>query len=231
MSRKNLSRTVIEGGRYHRNQYDRDRSHRDERASTRAWLDRTRIDHEEAEYSAPPPRRRVHRMFYDKLSPAMRWLDRHVGQPWSEVYSKLCATFDRRTIAGAHVVDAHLVASVWRGDLADRHGRRDFFVDAKGILRRSPTYGRSWQKLRAELLAWSHGCRAANTFMGWWWFRRVPAGNACGEPACRARHHHFQGRLFHDGLRDVPDRPLTKGDLRRLARVPDELRCVVLLAP
>ena len=32
MSRKNLSRTVIEGGRYHRNQFDRNHSHRVELA-------------------------------------------------------------------------------------------------------------------------------------------------------------------------------------------------------
>jgi hypothetical protein len=229
VSRKNLSRTVIEGGRYHRNQFERNHSHRVERASTRAWIDRARADIDEAEFSAPPLRPRVGKMFYDKLAPAMRWINSHVGRPWNTVYSELCATFDRRTIAGAHVVDSHMLTSVWRGDLSWRGGRQDFVVDAHGILRRGRMYRRSWRKQRAELLAWTKGRRAANTFMGWWWFRAVGAGPPCSDLACRSRHHVCEGLRFHDGIRHVADRALTKGDLRRLARVVDpDLRSQVL---
>ena len=40
MARKDLSRTVIEGGRYYGNSYFRRASHGIERATTREWLDR-----------------------------------------------------------------------------------------------------------------------------------------------------------------------------------------------
>ena len=225
MSRKNLSRTVIEGGRYHRNQFDRNHSHRVERATTRAWIDSARADIDEAEFSAPPPRPRVGKMFYDKLAPAMRWINSHVGRPWNSVYSELCTTFDRRTIAGAHVVDSHMLTSVWRGELTWRAGRQDFFVDAHGILRRSRNYGRSWSKRRKELLAWTKGRLAANTFMGWWWFRVVSA-HLFGDHGDRSKNHLVNGHT----VRYVADCALTKGDLRRLARVVDvDLRSQVLL--
>lgn len=228
MSRKNLSRTVIEGGRYRRNQYDRNHSHRIERATTRAWIDRARADHEEAEFTAPPSRPRVRKLFYDKLAPAMRWIDSRVGRPWNHVYAELCATFDRRTIAGAHVVDAHMLDAVARGDLSVRGGRRDFYVDAHGILRRGWMYRRSWQKVRRDILAWSRGCRAELTSSGWWWFCRVGAGPRCYDPACRSRHFTIGNGQYH-ATQDVADRRLTKGDLRRLARVPEDLRHLVRL--
>ncbi len=222
MSRKNLSRTVIEGGRYHRNQFARNHSHRVERATTRAWLDTARADLDQAEYSAPPARPRVGKMFYDKLGPAMRWINSQVGRPWNTVYSELCATFDRRTIAGAHVVDSHMLDSVWRGDLSSRAGRRRFFVDAHGILRRDWMYGRSWRKQREELIAWTGGRRAANTPTGWWWFRVVLGSPRCGVTSCRLRHHCAYGVRHHVSSL-VPDRALTEGELRRLARVPKDL--------
>lgn len=221
MSRKNLSRTVIEGGRYHRNQFARNHSHRVERATTRAWLDSARADAEEAEFSAPPERPRVRKEFYDKLAPAMRWISRQVGRSWNAVYSELCATFDRRTIAGAHIVDAHMLASVWRGDLSSRVGRRHFFVDTHGILRRHWMYGRSWSKLIEELAAWTQGRRAANTSKGWWWFRLGLASERLDR--------HLSSSPDGSPICYVPDRALTKYDLRRLARIPHEARSRVFV--
>ena len=225
MSRKDLSRTVIEGGRYYRNHYDRDHSHRIERATTRAWLDRVSVDVDEADHTAPPKRPKVYKSFYDKLSPATRWLESQVGRPWNKVYSELCAKFDRRSLAGMHDVDAHMVGEVWRGDLAMRRWR-DFFVDRHGILRLNPLANRSWRKLRDELHAWTHERRAANTYMGWWWFRRVGSGPCNGY--CSARHFQVDGRYYHR-TSYVADAPLTKGDLRRLNRLPDVLRNDVVM--
>ena len=81
MSRKNLSRTVIEGGRYHRNCWMRRASHGIARAATRDWLDRVALDLEEADATVAPTRPRVHKMFRDKLGPAHRWLLAQVGRP------------------------------------------------------------------------------------------------------------------------------------------------------
>ncbi len=139
MSRKNLSRTVIEGGRYSHNKLQRRHSHGRERASTRAWLDGIAADGEQAELTAPPARLPIAKRFYDKLAPTRRWLASHVGRPWDKVYAELCATFDRRTVAGRHIVDDHMLKAVERGALASPialYRRAYFYVDRHGILRR-----------------------------------------------------------------------------------------------
>ena len=63
MSRKNLSRTVIEGGRYYFNSYQRRASHGIERATTREWLDRVAVDLDEADARSAPPRPKVGKQF------------------------------------------------------------------------------------------------------------------------------------------------------------------------
>ncbi|CAD5958311.1 hypothetical protein PCC9214_03014 [Planktothrix tepida] len=40
----------------------------------------------------------------DQLGPLRRFLRSHVGQPWNEVYSKLCQQLDTKTMAGQHVL-------------------------------------------------------------------------------------------------------------------------------
>ena len=225
MSRKDLSRTVIEGGRYFHNHYDRNRSHRTERATTRAWLDRIADDVEQAEYTAPPKRPPVHKLFYDKLSPATRWLESQVGRPWNKVYSELCAKFDRRSLAGMHVVDAHMVGEVWRGNLAS-HRWYDFFVDRHGTLRKSPFANQAWRRVRMQLHAWTKGRRAASTYMGWWWFRLIGLGPCNG--TCRAQHFRVGDRYYHES-RYVADVALTNGDRRRLDRLPGVLRDEVVM--
>ena len=42
-------------------------------------------------------------IFGDNLEPLERFLRSHVGQPWSEVYSKLSQQLDRNTVSGEHV--------------------------------------------------------------------------------------------------------------------------------
>jgi hypothetical protein len=231
MSRKNLSRTVIEGGRYRRNQFFRNESHSIERANVRAWIDRVEVDLDEAEARAVAPRPRVHRMFYDKLAPAMRWLDRQVGRPWNRVYSELCAKFDRRTIAGNHVVADHMLVVVFRGDLSRARNRERYFeVDPQGILRRGRFHGRSFGNLRREMLAWSQQRFAANTSAGWWWFWKRAVGSRCDAyGSCTRRHDYVELARYHD-VAYMPDRALSRGDLRRLDRLPRELRAEIVIS-
>ena len=143
MARKDLSRTVIEGGRYYHNTYFRRASNRTERATTREWLDRVAVDLDEADETVPPLRPRVSKMFFDKLGPAHRWLVAQVGRPWNKVYSELCARFDTRTVAGRHVVHDHMLHWVRQpGELHRYYSRRyELVVDRHGILRK-PKPGR-----------------------------------------------------------------------------------------
>lgn len=228
MSRKNLSRTIIEGGRYRGNQFDRRLSHGEDRAHLREWLDRVRPDPDEADAFDPAPRRRVSKQFRDKLGPPRRWLAAQVGRPWDLVYAELRATFDRRTIAGAHVVDDHMLGWVYRGDLSEvrqYRGAFHFHVDRHGILRRGALFGRSWYRLVQQTRAWVGDRVAASTYRGWLWFSAEPVGAPChrrwecGEPV-----HHVVRHLVYHRVRHVVAGTLTRGDRRRLDALPDEIR-------
>ena len=232
MSRKNLSRTVIEGGRYYGNCSSRRASHGIERATTRDWLERVAVDLDEAEATVAPALLRVRREFRDKLAPARRWLVAQVGRPWSKVYSELCARFDTRTIAGRHVVHDHLLKWVRRHDEPLRaHYRDDFVIDAHGILREPRWAGRSRKKLRAEVLAWAAGRVCALTYRGWWWFRVEPIGAPCTAPhygCSHVRHYEAAGKRYHAaGVKLVAVTPMSPKAVRHLERIPSNLRAVV----
>ncbi|MEO8846875.1 MAG: hypothetical protein ABI591_07480 [Kofleriaceae bacterium] len=234
MSRKNLSRTVIEGGRYFNNQVQRRDSNRSERATTRAWLDRVEVDVGDAEYTAPPPRRVVRKMFYDKLAPAKRWLASQVGRPWDTVYHELRTTFDRKTIAGNHVLE-HMLDWVQVGPTLEHryHRERDFIVDLHGTLRHGRFYGRSWSRLRKEALSWAQSRRIVKLKSRWWWVRVRGVGIVCSRHPCSATHYElydgkdYVGR-FHQFDRVVV-RELSPGDLQRFARLPSELRSLIVV--
>jgi hypothetical protein len=132
MTTKNLARTVIEGGRYHRNCWDRRQSHGEHRV--REHEVSTRLV-KGADYDALvyPARRVVHRSFADKLRPAERWLAKRVGRSWSKTRSELFTRFDTRTTAGRHVLFDHLLTDV----AGERNAwRPDYYVDDRGILRK-----------------------------------------------------------------------------------------------
>jgi hypothetical protein len=230
VSRKDLSRTVIEGGRYFHNSYLRRASHGITRARTREWLDQVCADLDEADETAPRPGPRVHKLFRDKLGPAKRWLAAQVGRPWAKVYADLCARFDTRTTAGRHVVHDHMLPWVWRGDLSEHRSHRVFFVDAHGILRRYALRERAWWRLREEVLTWAQQRRASNTFYGWWWFHREPLGEACPKRwQCPHREHFEVGGVAYHNVRYVPDARLTPAELRRLDRLPWKLRALIVV--
>lgn len=234
MSRKNLSRTVIEGGRYYSNCYFRRASNGDERATTLEWLDRVRVDLEEAEASVPEPRKRVGKMFRDKLAPAQRWLRAQVGRPWSKVYAELRAKFDSRTVAGRHVVEDHMLRWVFRHDEIQRfryRSRYDVMVDAHGILREPMWHGRAYAKLVREVDAWARGRLCALTFRGWWWFRKEGIGEPCviSWKCGHRRHHHLLEGSFH-AFRYTPVGAMSAGQVRYLERLPPDLRDPLVVA-
>jgi hypothetical protein len=145
MSKKNLARTAIEGGRSGSNRYDRRYSNRLVRVEARAFVSRVSKDADAADNDYVPSRKEVfphnYRVFNDKLSPVRRWMDKQVGKNWDKVHSELRARFDARTIAGQHILFDHLLNDV------DPHpyvvsygffGLRRYFVDETGILRARP---------------------------------------------------------------------------------------------
>lgn len=238
MSRKDLSRTVIEGGRYYRNSFFRRASHGDERATTREWLDLVINDLDEADASAPPARRRIGKMFHDKLAPAMRWLRSQVGRPWTHVYSELCSKFDSRTVAGRHVVQDHMLRWVVRHDAVDRFRYPRSFelmIDRHGVLREPTCLGRSYSALTRDVLGWANGRVCALTFRGWWWFRREGIGEPCPTPwKCGQRHHELvtgdrRGGRYH-GFRLLSEGAMSRGQARYLERLPPELRDRLVIA-
>lgn len=132
MATKDLSRTVIEGGRYWGNGWDRRHSHGQQRVREHAVSARLvrGADYDSTLY---PQRRPIYREHADKLSAAERWLERHVGRSWSKTRSELFARFDIRTTAGRHVLFDHLLSDV-EGERTARYPK--YRVDRFGILRK-----------------------------------------------------------------------------------------------
>jgi len=148
MATRNLARTVVEGGRSSFSKMSRRARNRRER--------RLRFDEEGNVFGKA--RRTEYRGFADRLAPLQRWLGRHVGHGWSNVYREFCERHDRRTMKGWHLAD-HLLFMVDKG----RFSGGPFFVDGRGILRVRPRRPR-WSspsthagEMRAR--AWAAGRR------------------------------------------------------------------------
>jgi hypothetical protein len=167
MATKDLSRTVLEAGRHHRNSQERRASHACERAATRSYLAAVRRDVEIAYDADIEPKPRVTRGFDDKLGPARRWLARQVGRRWDAVFAEICARFDTRTVAGRHIVHDHLLRMVSRDGDLDVVG---LVVDDQGILRAGRWYPRTHRTIRKEVDRWRAGRRVAWYRAAWWWF-------------------------------------------------------------
>jgi len=147
MSKKNLSRTVIEGGRSKSNKWDRRYSHQETRAREKNFLTEVKGDLENYYEYDIEPTRHVYKGFTDKLGPMYRWLESQLGKPWNDVRSEVTKTFDTRTTAGRHIVYDHLLSSVevtpdvYRlkylrktDDPNTSYFKNDFFVNEEGIL-------------------------------------------------------------------------------------------------
>ena len=179
MSKKNLARTVIEGGRAPRNRWERRRSNALERrweAPASARL-RLALAPEEISYQ---PRPKVDAEFRDRLGPAWRWLEAQVGRPWNDVRSALIKRFDTRTTAGRHILYDHILPSV------QDHRRRflppDFDVDEVGKLVR----GRRRERIRwmrsslappsAQDQIWMAARRVGQRGSAYFWFVQTEHG-------------------------------------------------------
>lgn len=135
MSTKNLSRTIIEGGRG--NGWERKLSHDKHRMTVREYLASLDEEYEPNERFAPRMRV-VYKDFRDKTSPIYEWICSQVGRPWNKIYSEIKQRFDVRTTAGRHVVEDHLLTSVnYLGKIENYRRYEDLWVDEHGILRGS----------------------------------------------------------------------------------------------
>lgn len=81
MATKNLARTIIEGGRDRYNKWQRNYSHREERALTREHFARARELDDGFEALGIGRRTKVYKGFRDKLGAPRRWLRSQVGRP------------------------------------------------------------------------------------------------------------------------------------------------------
>jgi hypothetical protein len=141
MTTKNLSRTVIEGGRtgYYKAEVAARTS--EERQALRAFLHSARFDPDAALETPAPVRRPAMVDFADKLGPMYRFLDARVGYAWDAVRSEIFTKFDPRSAPGRHVIFDHLLRSVCEdaGAPEDAPERRyaHYFVDAQGALRKN----------------------------------------------------------------------------------------------
>lgn len=174
MATKNLARTVIEGGRYHGNCWDRRHSNARIRARERDIEAGLRYG---ADFDALviPGRERVWKQFRDKLGPAERWLRSHVGRPWDLVRSELFRCFDTRTTPGRHIVFCHMLPAVRNGG-GIAHWWIHFVVDGNGILRLAPD-GRGPDRREeplprppCELQRWLAGRRVGARGAALFWF-------------------------------------------------------------
>jgi hypothetical protein len=212
MATKDLSRTVIEGGRHYRNSYERRASHAIERAATRTFVHAVRRDAEVADDSDVAPKPHVYRGFHDKLAPARRWLAKQAGRRWDQVFADVTARFDTRTIAGRHIVHDHLLAMVWRGDVQQEDYREfRFVVDDRGILRTGRWYRRAYRHVKAGADGWRAGRRVGWYLGRWWWFEVVREQPADGWQ--QARVHAVR-----------PLQPLGRGETVYLERLPAGIR-------
>ncbi len=160
MSTKNLARTVIEGGRTARSKDARRQCTRFARQQARMYIQRGLKDPEHFdEFNEFDYREWDVRDQADKLSPAYRWLDKHSGQSWDEVWSKLKKLFDNRNVAQRHVVYDHMLGEVHgngvRREALYRHLNRKSYLDPgelhvghDGVLRGHTWYWR--RDLRAS---------------------------------------------------------------------------------
>lgn len=140
MATKNMSRSVIEGGRNNSNKWRRHESNRSHRSRNREFSRRLRALVDPDDIGPAPKRYPIRKEFADKLGCMYRWLQSQVGSKWDAVFSELSCKFDTRTVAGRHIVYAHLLNAVILNVTDVEHEHNIFFrgnryyVDELGLL-------------------------------------------------------------------------------------------------
>lgn len=178
MSKKNIARSALEGGRNHYNRWDRRNTNARLRARERDAFSRLR-DREEAEEVEHPRRQPVYADFQDKLGPAFRWFKAQAGRPWTKVLSEITQRFDTRTTAGRHVLYDHLLPSLEPSPYFSH--LRSVYVDRHGILRRVPEQKRNGTGPKLHWLSpdtkqWLQGRRIAQRGEHAYWFVPTESG-------------------------------------------------------
>ncbi|HET9931699.1 MAG TPA: hypothetical protein VFQ35_13455, partial [Polyangiaceae bacterium] len=178
MSKKNIARTALEGGRRYYNCWYRRRTNAVVRAEERTAFSRLR-DREDVDDILWPKREPVYQDFYDKLAPVFRWLKAQAGRPWSKVRSELTQRFDTRTTAGRHIIFCHVLPAV---DPVPRFSRyHPVYVDRYGILRLVRPKKRKGVRAKVHWLSpsttqWLEGRRIAQRGELLYWFVPTESG-------------------------------------------------------
>lgn len=174
MATKNLARTPLEAGNTPEFQYLRRLQRRARRRDAKAYCRKALRNPDACDAIRSPNDREyqwvpgyIDNIHDDKLSAVNAWVVAQAGRRWDDVYSDIRRRFDTRTLAGWHIVDAHLPSD---GEFAV-HGWRDgtvsaangsVFVDEDGVLRFRPDERPAWKHRRpadrgvpdAEFRAW-----------------------------------------------------------------------------
>lgn len=218
MSTKNLSRTIIEGGRVRSNKWERRHSSRAERAKVREYLANVAKDPEFAEDETEPKRIKVYKEFDDKLGPIYRWLRSQIGRKWDEVKSEIFQTFDTRNLAGQHIVFDHMLSSVQEvenprysyrevpGEPESSYYYNDFYVDDEGMLRQKKYIPRRsrWHNpgVHTKVITdWLNGRIVGKVGNKMYWFVQVPfsRGGHVDEWKCDWKAYMNHGDVAHGG--------------------------------
>lgn len=213
MSKKNLSKTIIEGGRTKSSKYDRRESLRTTRTTVRCKL-RSCSDYDELEL---PKRMQFSdtwfdEKFDDKLGPLKRWIGSQVGRSWDSIYSEIKEKFDTRTTPGRHVVYDHLFHYV---DVKGLESRKyaDYYVDSAGILRENES---SWRHTRArhraiwrerdQAFAWLNRRKIGQVGQYYYWFEatRPFDGSISYDPSSGGYSYMERSSWYWTTYRPVP---------------------------
>lgn len=216
MSTKNLSRTIIEGGRVRSNKWERRHSSRAERAKVREYLANVAKDPEFAEDETEPKRVKVYKEFDDKLGPIYRWLRSQIGRKWDEVKSEIFQTFDTRNLAGQHIVFDHMLSSVQEvenprysyrevpGEPESSYYYNDFYVDDEGLLQQKKYIPRQSRHRRPAvhtkvITDWMRGRIIGKSGNKMYWFIPVSHGGFSDEWKCEWRGYLEYGDVSRRG--------------------------------
>lgn len=128
MATKNISRTVIEGGRT--------KSWKDyARSSKRKFrkINKKYCHNYDDNIISPAKDCRYNKRHFqtDHLNPLFRFLTSRVGKNWNDIYSEICQKFDDRTIAGQHIFEH--IQGVFGKDFFTP-GYEGFYLNNKNLL-------------------------------------------------------------------------------------------------
>lgn len=147
MSKKNLAKTAIEGGRTTISKWERHNSNKKLRVNEHLYIKNIEKDPEVWDEDEYPTRKKVYKEFHDKLGPVYRYLESQIGRPWNLVRSELIEKFDSRTTAGRHILYDHILSLIERNKfdyyrhyefhdvLSDKEslGGKDYYIDKYGL--------------------------------------------------------------------------------------------------